>query len=95
MTPATPALYFRTAVILFALLALTVLLAHVSLGAAGPVLALTIAVAKAVLVGLFFMHLRWEHGISRLFAGAGVAWLLILMGLTLSDFMSRGWLAAR
>ena len=56
--------------------------------------ALTIAVTKAVLVALFFMHLRHSNRLTWAFAGAGIFWLGILVALTLSDYMSRGWVSS-
>jgi cytochrome c oxidase subunit 4 len=55
------------------------------------ILALTIAAVKAVLVVLFFMHVRESGPLTRLFVGAGLLLLLILIGLTLTDFLSRTW----
>jgi cytochrome c oxidase subunit 4 len=55
------------------------------------ILALTIAAVKAVLVVLFFMHVRESGPLTRLFVGAGLLWLLTLIGLTLTDFLSRTW----
>jgi cytochrome c oxidase subunit 4 len=83
--------------VFFALLALTIVtttVAFVDLG--GPfnvVAALSIAVAKALLVGLFFMHLRYSTRLTWLFAGAGIFWLGILLALTISDYVSRGWVS--
>ena len=53
--------------------------------------ALVIAVTKAVLVALVFMHVRQSGPVTRLFVGAGLIWLLILIGLTLTDYLSRAW----
>jgi cytochrome c oxidase subunit IV len=52
-------------------------------------LALAIAVAKALLVALYFMHLRDSSPLTMLFAGAGVFWLGILIVLTLNDYLTR------
>ena len=86
--------YLWVAAWLIALLALTVVLSKVfSLGVLGTVLTLGIAVAKAALVVLFFMHLRYGAPIMRLFAAAGLLWLAILMGFTVGDYLTRagGW----
>ncbi len=53
--------------------------------------ALTIATAKAVLIGLFFMHLYYRHQLTWVVSIASLLWLGILLALTLSDFLSRGW----
>lgn len=56
--------------------------------------ALSIATAKAVLVILYFMHVRWSGQLTWIFVGAGAFWLLILMVLTLSDIFTRAWFPA-
>jgi len=81
--------YVLVAVALFALLGLTIGAAYMPLGALGPVVALLIAFAKAAVVAVFFMHLNQGTGIQRLYAGAGVLWLVFLIGLSLTDFLTR------
>jgi cytochrome c oxidase subunit 4 len=54
--------------------------------------ALTIAVCKATLVVLYFMHARYGGALVRIVVVAGVVWLFILLLLTLADYASRGWL---
>ena len=55
----------------------------------GLVVALVIAVGKAALVALFFMHL-WDHGgANRLVLVTAVVFLMLLMGLTLLDNATR------
>ena len=74
--------------------ALTTGIAFVDLGRVGNIsVALTIAVIKAVLVMLYFMHLRYSSYLTILFASAGVFWLGIMLVLTLSDYISRGWVS--
>jgi cytochrome c oxidase subunit 4 len=61
-------------------------------GALNVIIALTIAVVKATLVVLYFMHVRYSsHLIWVVFASA-IFWLGILFALTLSDYWTRGWL---
>ena len=62
------------------------------LGRLNVVVALTIAVIKAVLVVLFFMHVYWSSKLNKLVVVSGIAWLILLLWLTLTDFASRGWL---
>jgi len=77
---------------------LTVLAAQVDFGAVlGPnfrvlndVVALTIAVSKALLVILFFMHVRYSSRLVMLVVVAGFFWFGIMVVLTMSDYMSRG-----
>jgi cytochrome c oxidase subunit 4 len=75
---------------LLALLALTVASSFVRLGGGNAVINLFVAGAKALLVATFFMHLRDRPALVRLAAGVGVVWLMILVGLSLSDFLTRG-----
>jgi cytochrome c oxidase subunit IV len=56
------------------------------------VVALTIAVIKATLVVLYFMHVRYGSRLTWVFVCAGFFWLAIMVALTLSDYMTRGWL---
>jgi cytochrome c oxidase subunit IV len=71
---------------------LTTVIAMVDLGPFSVAVALTIAVMKMLLVALFFMHLRHSAILTKVVVGAGLLWLGILMLLSMSDFVSRGWL---
>jgi cytochrome c oxidase subunit IV len=71
---------------------LTVLVASVDLGPLNNVVMLTVAFTKALLVILFFMHVRWGSRLTWVIAGSGFVWLLIMFSLTLADYMSRGWI---
>jgi cytochrome c oxidase subunit 4 len=82
-------LYFRIAGALMLLLALTIGMAFVNLGELNLVVAVTIAVVKAVLVVLYFMHVRYSSRVTWVVASAAVFWLAILFALTMSDFLSR------
>jgi cytochrome c oxidase subunit 4 len=88
----TPAKYLAAYLALLLLLVATFVIAHFNLGKLGVPIALLIASAKAFLVVLYFMHLRYQTGILRAAAGLGVFWLGILMTLTLSDYLTRHWL---
>ena len=81
-------------VILFALLVgtgLTVWASFVDLGVWNPVIALAIATTKAVLVVLYFMHVRYSSKLTMLTVGAGIFMFLTLISLTLADYISRAW----
>ena len=54
-------------------------------------IALIIATIKAVLVILFFMHVRWSTRLTWVVVASGFFWLLILFGLTMMDYLTRGW----
>jgi cytochrome c oxidase subunit IV len=71
--------------------ALTVAVAFIDLGAMNNVLMLGIAMTKALLVILFFMHVRWSTRLTWVVAASGFFWLLILFGLTMQDYLTRGW----
>lgn len=66
--------------------------AKIDMGPFNVYVALTIAVIKALLVILFFMHVKNSTGITRIYVGAGFFWLLILLFLTLTDYLTRDWL---
>lgn len=70
---------------------LTVAAAKVDMGALNNIVMLVIACTKASLVILFFMHVRWSSRLTWVVAMAGFFWLLILFGIGMSDYMSRGW----
>ncbi len=92
MKPPTPRLLLVNYAALMVLLVLTAGAARAPLGAWSTPVALAIAVMKLVLVLLFFMQLRWQRGLIRVFAAAGFFWLAIAGGLTFADYLTRGWL---
>ncbi len=53
------------------------------------IVALAIAVFKATLVVLYFMHARYSPKRTQLVIIAGLFWLALLLLLTLSDYLSR------
>jgi cytochrome c oxidase subunit IV len=85
-------LYYRVFVALLGLTLLTVGVAFVDLGLLNTIIALTIAVAKALLVLLYFMHLRYSSGLTWIVLGAGMFWVSLLLTITLSDYLTRDWL---
>jgi cytochrome c oxidase subunit 4 len=87
------ATYWMAYIALMILLVLTAGLAYVNLGPLNTAVSLAIAFAKALLIFWFFMHARQSRGLVRIFAGAGVFWLLIMFSLTFSDYLTRGWSA--
>jgi len=70
---------------------LTVVAARVDMGPLNNIVMLTIACTKATLVILFFMHVRWSSRLTWVVAMSGFFWLLILFGIGMSDYLSRGW----
>ena len=76
---------------LMALTAITVGVAFLDLGVLNNLMALGIAVIKAMLVIAVFMHLKDSARILWIVALAGFLWLGILLVLSMSDVVSRGW----
>ena len=85
----------RTYYIIFAVLLLCTYLtwqvAYFDLGALNTVAALTIAVFKATLVVLFFMHVKYSPRLTWIVVLGSVFWLGILLSLTLTDYITRPW----
>ncbi|MGA8766831.1 MAG: cytochrome C oxidase subunit IV family protein [Candidatus Acidiferrales bacterium] len=80
--------------VFFALLvgtALTTWIATVDLGRWNTVVALVIAVTKMILVVLFFMHVKYATGLTRVVILAGFFWLGIMITLSCSDELTRAW----
>ena len=88
ITPKTYAIVFAT---LLTLTATTVVAAFINLGIYNPVIALGIACTKAVVVTLFFMHVYFQSKLIRMTVAAGIFTFLILVTLSLSDYISRAW----
>jgi len=85
----SPKMYFAVFGALMVLTLVTWLVAQVDLGWANDIVALAIAVTKALLVILFFMHVRHSTRMTMLTALSGFIWLAILIFLTLNDYMTR------
>ena len=75
---------------LLVLTAVTTFIAFFDLGGGlNNAAAITIAVFKALLVILYFMHVRYSDKLTWVFAAAGFFWLLILIGGTMDDVLTR------
>lgn len=81
--------YYLVFVALMALLVATVAAAEIEHATINAVLAVTIAVAKAVLIMVFFMHLKYSSGLIRVFAVSGFLFLAILLVLMINDYIAR------
>jgi cytochrome c oxidase subunit IV len=79
---------------LMVLTAITVAVAWVNLGSLNVVVAITVAVIKASLVVLYFMHLKYSTRLTWVVMGSGIFWLMILLGLLMADYATRGWMPA-
>jgi cytochrome c oxidase subunit 4 len=71
---------------------LTVQIAFFDLGRLNTVVALTIAVIKATLVVLFFMHVKYSTRLTWAVVLGSIFWLGIMFVLTMSDYLTRAWL---
>jgi cytochrome c oxidase subunit 4 len=71
--------------------ALTWWVATIDLGVMNNVIMLTIAVTKATLVVLFFMHVKYSSKLTWIVISGSVFFLLILFMLTMNDYLTRGW----
>jgi cytochrome c oxidase subunit 4 len=86
--------YFVVFGALMVLTIATVAVAFVDLGNLNVVVALAVAVCKATLVVLFFMHVKYSPTLTKLVVIASIVWLCVLFGVTMMDYATRGWLAA-
>ncbi|MFZ0038166.1 MAG: cytochrome C oxidase subunit IV family protein [Candidatus Acidiferrales bacterium] len=84
-------LYVSVFVALLCLTALTTGVAYIDLGAFNTVAALAIAGVKMLLVVLFFMHVKYSSGLTKIIVLAAIFWLALLISLTLTDVMTRQW----
>jgi len=79
---------------LLTLTAITVGVAFINLGRLNFPVAISIAILKATLVVLFFMHAKYSSRLTKLVIGGAFFFLLCLFGLTMTDYLSRGWYVA-
>jgi cytochrome c oxidase subunit IV len=86
-----PIVYVTIFLTLLVFTALTVGASYIEMGLWNPVVALAIGVVKASLVVLFFMGVKYSTSLTKLTVGAGLFTFLALVGMTLSDYISRAW----
>ena len=86
------ATYYRTFGALLLLTALTTGVAFINLHSLNIVVALLIAGLKAGLVITFFMHIKYSTKLTKMWVAVGFIWFIILIGITMTDYLSRGWL---
>lgn len=87
----TPRTYIFVFITLLIFTGLTVVAAYIDLGILNPVVALAIASFKAVVVLLFFMHVKFQSRLIKLTVASGFFTFLVLTTLSLSDYISRAW----
>lgn len=88
-TIVAPRVYFAVFATLLALTATTTAVAFVDLGVLNLIVMLGIAVVKAVLVVLFFMHVRYSTRLTWLVVASGVVWFGLLVLFTMADVLTR------
>jgi cytochrome c oxidase subunit IV len=86
-----PRVYYTIFAILMVCTGLTVWIAFLDLGPLNTIAALAIAVFKATLVVLFFMHVRYSTRLTWAVVLGSVFWFGILIALTMSDYLTRAW----
>jgi cytochrome c oxidase subunit 4 len=87
----SPRIYLGIILTLLVLTGATVWAATVELGPLNIVVALAIATFKATLVILYFMHARYSPRRTQLVIIAGIFWLVILLAMTMADYLTRSW----
>jgi cytochrome c oxidase subunit IV len=83
--------YYAIFTALMVLTAITVAVAFVNLGNLNFPVAISIAILKATLVVLFFMHVYYSSHLTKLIVATGLFFLLVMLALTLTDYVSRQW----
>jgi len=82
--------YYAIWITLLALTVVTALVARVDLGPLNTIVALVIATFKAVLVVLFFMHVKYtSEKLTKTVIAAAIFWLLLLLALSMADYTTR------
>ena len=86
-----PAVYSATLIGLLILTGITIAASYVNFGSnsANIAIALTIASVKAILVALFFMHLKWDKSVNAIIAVTGFLFLGIFITFDLIDLNNR------
>ncbi len=79
---------------LMVLTAATVAVAFVNLGSANFPVAIAIAITKATLVVLFFMHVKYSSRMTKMVVAVAIFFLLVMLGLTMTDYLTRDWFSS-
>ncbi len=88
----SPRFYVVIWLSLMVLTVVTVVAAQIDLGPFNTIVALTIASLKAVLVGLFFMHVKYAHErMIKPVIAAALFFLFLLLSLSMADYSTRLW----
>ena len=92
---ATTRTYLVIYVWLIVLMVLTIVASYLNLGPFNLAVAMIIAVVKATLVVMFFMHVKYSGRLIWIYSAGAFLWLAILLALTYSDYLTRGWVPHR
>jgi cytochrome c oxidase subunit 4 len=84
-------IYYMVFATLLLMTLITVEVSFYDVGILNFSLALTIACFKALLVILYFMHVRYSTGLTGIFVGAGFVFLAIMLAFSLMDLLTRDW----
>jgi cytochrome c oxidase subunit 4 len=90
----SPKVYLAVFLALCVLTVITVTAARYDFGPLNLIVALGIAITKATLVVLYFMHARYSGQLTALVIASSIAFFFILVFLTLTDYVSRSWTLA-
>jgi cytochrome c oxidase subunit IV len=86
-----PKTYYQVFAALMVLLVLTVAASLIEHDLLNTISAVTIAVTKAVLIVLFFMHVKYSSRMTQVLAVVGFIWLAIMLAIMFADYDSRSW----
>ncbi|HXE62655.1 MAG TPA: cytochrome C oxidase subunit IV family protein [Bryobacteraceae bacterium] len=84
--------YFLVFFALIVLTWVTTLVSTIDLGSLNIYVALSIAIFKASLVALFFMHVKYGTRLTKMIVMCGLYWLLLLLFIAMADLWTRGWM---
>jgi cytochrome c oxidase subunit 4 len=84
--------YILVFLALIALTWVTTLVSEIDLGSLNIYVALSIAIFKASLVVLFFMHVKYGTRLTKMIVLCGLYWLLLLLFIAMADLWTRGWM---
>ena len=84
--------YFAVFLTLIVMTWVTAWISTVDLGRLNIYVALSIAIFKASLVILFFMHVKYGSKLTKMIVLAGIYWLILLLFIAMADLWTRGWM---
>jgi cytochrome c oxidase subunit 4 len=83
-------MYYTIWITLLCLTVVTAAVSFVDLGPFNTVVALVIATVKALLVVLFFMHVKYtSEKLTKIVIVAAIFWLFLLLALSMADYGTR------